>query len=71
VDREFRDFNSRVVDLGRNTRNVIFVVPNLLDGPFEAAPPWQHRYNVLAVHQAPDVSNNIDWVIAWYRSAPT
>jgi hypothetical protein len=71
MDWKFRDFNGRIVDLRRNTRDVVFVVANFLDCPIKATPPRQHGYKVLAFHHPPDIGDNINRVITWYRGTPT
>lgn len=70
VDRQLRNLHGRVTDLAYNTRNVVFVIPNFLNGTPESSPPRKHRYHLFAGHEVADVGDDIDRVIRWDIGTP-
>ena len=70
-DRKLGDLHGRIIGFLNATEHVVLVVPDLLDNPLEAAPPRHHGHLLLAIHEAPDVGDDLFGVEAWDRRAPT
>ena len=71
VDRQLRDLNGGIVELGAGTDDIVLVVADLLDRAAEAAPPRKHGFLLFVLHQAVDVGNDVFRVVCGNRRAPT
>jgi len=71
VDRQLGNLHRRIVDLACNTRDIVFMVPDFLNGTLESSPPRKHGHYLFTSHQAADVGNDVNRIIRRDISTPT